>query len=625
MNALLATAILTLLAPPRTAVTGAPATVAPVTVNVNAKNGESITGERTFRVTVQAENAVTGVEFYVGTDLRDKDTSTPYEFTVDSLSETDGDLKLRFKAYTTEGESGEKSVTVHIDNQLDKGLPFHVTAGTEALQNGKFDDAITSGRIALRIDPKSVAARLIVARGYLGKSAYDKAQKYAEDAVADDPGNSAAADLLSGIKLKQAFSTTASGDRKDALNTIRDAMKSAVETHRKTVDMNLDKQGNPTDANLLSYADAALAAERYSLVISDLQPAFLKDNRKPDVANRLAYAMSRLGRYREALETLTTLKKYGQLDTFSDALLAVVYAELGDADSSDAALKDALVSNGDDPVVLSAQAYVALKFIRHKVLDRTTLLLNYDNVSGQDATARAESARVMRNSLDQLQKNQSSSSEVNFYAAALNNKLEEFNRAEHQFEQAVLTDPLNVDAFVEQGNRSIGATFNGKPTADQTDQALGMARVYYEAALAARPDSPQALCGLSLVSSMERKWDEAVKWGEAAVKAGPSFAASQVVLGTAYFGASGNLRAQADVIRNQNKTGGTTNEERQTNELKARDMEAKAAEFARKARDVAAQSSQLDARLQGMDLRNTLPTFRYFYTGGRIPLLPLPH
>lgn len=617
MNALLATAILALLSPHK----------ATVTVNVNAKDGDIITGERTFRVTVDSANAVTGVEFYVAGDLRDKDTSTPYEFPFDSLAESEGDIRLRFKAYTTEGESGEKSITVHIDNQLGKGIDFHLQNGIDALQNGKYDDAITSARIALRIDPKSNPARLILARSYFAKSTFDKAQKYAEDAVGDDPNNAAASDLLSAIKLKQAFTTTAhEGDRKEALATIADAMKSAVETRRKTVDAALDRLGTPTDATVLPAADAALAAQRYSLAINELTPAWMKDNRRTEVANRLAFALMRLGRYHEALQILVDLKKNGQPDTYTSAEMAVVYAELGDAGASDAALKDALVSNPDDPAVLSAQAYVALKFVRHRIGDKVTLLLNYDDVRGRDANARVESGRVLANALDQLDKNTTGRPEVSFFECALNNKLEEFGRAERYFEQTLLADPLLVDAYVEQANRSIGETYNGKPSPDELDQRMSTAKVYFEAALAARPDSPQALSGLALIAVLEKKYDEAVRWGEAAEKAAPSYAAGAVILGNAYTLGAGAKRTEADAIRAQNKTAAAgSNSDRAANETKARQLETTAGDYARRARDVATLAGRLDPRLDGYDLTKPLASFRYFYTGGRIPLLPLPH
>jgi len=616
MNALFATAILALISPAK----------GPVTVNVNAKSGDTITGERTFRVTVNSNNAVTGVEFYVGSDLRDKATHTPYEFTLDSLEEAQGALKVRFKAYTTEGESGETTLSLNVDNQIDKGLDYHIQAGTTALQDGKYDAAITAGRIALKIDNKSNTARIIVARGYLAKGMLAKAEKFAGDAVADDPNNATAANVFSGIKLKQAFTTFSHGeDRKETLGTIRDALKSAVETRRKTVDTAMDKIGAPTDANLIAYADAALAAERYTLAIKVLDAAFQHDHRRTDVGNRLAFAQMRLARYMDASQTIAVIKKEGVPDAYTNALLTVIAAELGNPDLSDAALKDANLANPDDPAVLAAQAYVALKFVRHKVIDKTYMQLNYDDAGGKDRTMRQESNRVMKNALDQLMKGPGGHSEVLFFASALNNKIEEFGRAENFFEQAVLADPLNVDAYVEQGNRSIGETYNGTPTPDENEQRLGTARAYFDAALAARPDSSQALAGLSLVSTLEKKYDEAVRWGEAGAKADPSYTAAAVILGTAYNSASTAKRAQADAIRKQNDAPGTTAETRQANEVKARALEGEASNYARLSRDEVIAASKLDKRLEGMDLTKAQQAFRYFYTGGRIPLLPLPH
>jgi Tfp pilus assembly protein PilF len=616
MNALLASAILTLLS----------ARPGPVTLNVDAQNGDTITGERTFRVTVAANNAVTGVEFYVGGELRDKATATPYMFTLDSLSESEGDLPIKFKAYTTEGESGEKSLTVHIDNQLSKGLDFHLQAGTESLQDGKFDAAVTSGRIALKIDPKSNPARIVVSRAYLAKKQFDKAQKYAEDALADDPSSPAASDLLSNILLKEAFTTyNREGDRRETLATIRDEMTKAVEIRRKTVDAALDKLGGLTDANAIAFADASLVAGHFSSAINALEPLFKKDQRRTDVANRLIYAELRIGRRKDALATYTELKEFGQPDSYTGSLAAILYAELGDAALSDAALKDALVANPDDPAVLCAQAYVALKFFRSTIVDKVSLQLNYDKMTSKSVAARRDSLKLMQSALDQLQRSQTGHSEVDFYAEALNNKLEEFGPAEHAFERSVLADPLNVDAFIEQGNRSIGDTFKGQPSADEKDQALGAARAYYETALAARDNSPQALCGLALVATIQGKYDEATRWGGDAVKAAPSYPAGYVILATAYSLQAAAQREGADALRKQNLSGGTTNEERQANEVKTRTFESAAGESTRKAREALEAGGRLDPRLEGFVVTKPQTAWEYFYVGGRLPLLPLPH
>ncbi|MEJ5170379.1 MAG: Ig-like domain-containing protein, partial [Fimbriimonadales bacterium] len=70
----------------------------PVQISLNIADGDTIDAVRTIRVRVTAEDPVTQVEFYVGDDLRDTDSSTPYEFKIDPLDEPEGDLSLTFAA-----------------------------------------------------------------------------------------------------------------------------------------------------------------------------------------------------------------------------------------------------------------------------------------------------------------------------------------------------------------------------------------------------------------------------------------------------------------------------------------------------------------------------------------------
>jgi|GEM_PF-503227 len=617
MNALLlATALMAMSAPQKAA----------VQVNVNAKSGEAITGERTFRVTVLAKNPVTSVEFYAGSELRDKDTSTPYEFTVDSLAETEGNLKLRFKAFTTEGESGEAAITVKVDNGIAKGLDFHLQKGNDALAESKWDQAVTAGRIAIKIDPKSVPARLVTARGYLGKNAYDKAQKYAEDAVEADPSNAAARDLLASVKLRTAFAvvTRGSGDRAESLASIREAYKGAIQNRRASVDAALEKMGAPTDENRIAYADAAIRAFRYSAAISALQSAFEKDNRSVPVGNRLAYAQLRTGRLNDALATLQQLKKFGQPDAYSYALMAVLYAELGDAARSDEAIKEAVLQEADNAAVLSAQAHIALKYVRSKAADRTTFLLNYDNLSGNDAAARDEARKTLKSVVDQLQREQGQRPEVSYYLSALNNKMDEFGPAQSAFERAVLAEPLTVDAYIEQGHRSLGLVYRGNPTKEEVQQRLDVARLNFESALEARPDSAEALTGLTLAAVAGGKLDDAIKWGTAAVRANPNYAAGHVALGTAYTLAATGKRSEADRARKASTAGGNTNSDRQANELKARQLEAEASTYARQGREAGDLAAKLDPRAQGLELTRPNAAWRYAVAGGRTPVIPAP-
>ena len=270
-----------------------------VEITVDLKDGEAITGERSIRVSASATNSyITNVEFYVGADLRDSDTSTPYEFKLDSLAESDGTIQLKFRAYAENGQNAEKTVNVKIDNQLSKGIAFHLEAGQEALTERKYREAIVSGRIALKIDEKNVPARIILSRANLGLNVFDSAQKFAEDALAIDPNNAQALDLVAATNLRRSLNLVAreGGNRSEVIQTMRASLKTAVEARKKALDLTVDNFGPVTDQNLKQYADAAMRAGRLTLAINQLSPAFDKDNRDASIANRLAYAQLRAGR-----------------------------------------------------------------------------------------------------------------------------------------------------------------------------------------------------------------------------------------------------------------------------------------------------------------------------------------
>jgi tetratricopeptide (TPR) repeat protein len=616
MNVFLASALVTLATP----------TAAPVKLTVNAKSGETISGERTFRVTVQSENPITGVEFYVGSDLRDKDTSTPYQFTYDTLLENDGKITLRFRAFTTEGEQGSATLNLNIDNGMSRGAPFHLEAARAFLGESKWDMAANSARVALRVDAKNNEARYLLARAYMGKNQWDKAQKFAEDALDANPEDAKVSELLTAIRLHQAFVTVnrPGAERTETLNNIKSAYMGAIESRRKVVDAAVDAMGAPKDDGIIAFADANLRASRYGAVVTALDPVFRADNRRVDVGNRLAYAQLRTGRTQEAVITLQQLRKYGEPNAFTWAQTAIAAAETGDAAASDEAIREALLAGADDPAVLAAQAFLALKYVRRSVGSNVRLTLNYDDATGLDAAMKAESRRVLQSSLDQLLQNSGNRAEVLTFASALNNRLDEYRKGQEFFERAVLADPLIADAFLEQGNRSLALSLRGTPEADEKTQRYDTAKVHFEAALAARPSSPEALTGLSLVSLFQGKLEDAIRWGESAVRAAPSYAAGHVALGTAYHLAATAARTEADRIRKASNTAGTTNSERQANEEKARDRETWSIRTTAQARDTIRNAATLDRQLEGIEPTTAAAAWRYFYAGGRLPLLPLP-
>jgi tetratricopeptide (TPR) repeat protein len=529
--------------------------IAQIDINVNVKDGDVLNGERQFRVTVQSKNPVSQVEFYVGEDLRDNDTSTPYEFKLDTLSKDDGPLRLTFAAYTVEGESTKKTIQVVIDNGVSKGASFHVARALELVQDGKWDDAITAGRVALKAQPGYNPARLVMARANLGKGVFDTAQKFAEDAVAAEAESFEALELLAAINLHRAFRTfDTQGQRSDTIQVIGEAMKAAVGARHKSTFAQLEKA---SQENPIAYADLAMRATRYSRAIGALQPGFLRTPSAP-VGNRLAYAQVRAGRLQDALTTLNEMRKANVVDAYSHALLAVVHFEGGNLEASDDALRQAILEDSQNLGVQTAQAHLALKRNRPQVV-----------------------AQLLAN----LARDQGQRTEVNAHLSSLAFRMNQFEESRRYFQRAVLAEPLNYDAFIDRGNESITVALGGRLGAEDVKLQLEEAKMLFETALRAKEDSFQALTGLSVVNLLLRDVEQALRYSQAAVAAGPGYAA-------AHFAHAAALTS-------------------------ARQMS--------QAMQALQQAGRLDrVSLQGRELPDGASAWRYFASGGRTPLLVPP-
>jgi tetratricopeptide (TPR) repeat protein len=566
-----------------------------VQLDVNVKNGDVLSVEKTFVVKVVSKNPVNQVEFYVGDDLRETDSSTPYEFHFDALSEPEGELKLKFAAYASDGESASKTITVRVDNGISQGADFHVQKAQESLIESKWDEAIRASRIALKAKPGFNPARVAMARAYLGKGVLDQAQKYAEDAVNADPSLSEASSLLIGIHLKKAFTTFhRSGEQKETLAVIGQSFKQAVRTRKRLLDDMLDKMPAPTDATAVAYADSAIRAGRYSAAITALTPAFRRDSRQHAVANRLAFAQMRSGRFQDALVTLAENQRQGGLDAYGFALLGVLKTLAGDFDASDDALRQAVLSDSENLGVRTAQAFLAIQ------RGRTTTL---------------------RNLAVSLAKEEGQRSDVNYYLAAMYSLLGEYMAARDAFERSVQAEPANADMFVLRGNESVRLATSGRLESGQVAYHIAAARMFYEVALEARPESAEALTGIAIVNMVEKKYADALRFARAAVAASPGYAAGHYTLSLVTSALEADLRAEAERIQRAPKDGVLTSEQRE----QFNKMLSAANEYGKEAKTASDLAGRLDPiNLQGREIPKGNVAYDYFSRYGRIPLMAEP-
>lgn len=571
---------------------------AAIVINANVKDGDVISQEQTFRVTVQSDSPVTQVEFYVGDDLRDSDNSTPYEFKFDPLNEKDGDLKITFAAYTSQGDNVKKSFNIKIDTGVTKGPDFHIQRANGFLQQQKWDDAILSGRLALKAKPDSNPAMIIMARAYLGKGGTDdlvKAQEYAEKVLTTEKSNTEGLDLLAAINLQKAFNTyfKGSGDKNETIKSITTALNTAAVSRKKNLDAAVDNFGPITDENRIRYANVANRAGRYSLAISALNDTFFHTP-KTNVGNLLVYSDLQANRIADALKALDALKKTNQMDAYSYALLAVIDSIKGDDSASDDAMKEAIGDDSENPGVQTAQAYIALRRGKNAAFS-------------QLATS--------------LGKEQGPTPEVNYYLSVLYNATGDYDRSDKKFQEAVLSEPALVDMYLERGNQALSmVAYRQAKTDDVVKYQFNVANAYFQAALSAKPDSGAALTANGLYLVLQGNTMGAADQMEAAINAAPEYTAGQYAAAMVFSSASEMAGAQADKIRKD--AAGDLSADQKESIRKYNELASKYSTMAKKAR---ADSIKQDPHnLEGSPFPRLSDVFAYYQRYGRNPVLTPP-
>lgn len=536
---------------------GIASALAGITMTVNVENGERISGLKTFVVRAQSEALITSVEFYIGDSLEDTDSSTPYEFSIDTLNFPEGEFRVAFAAYNANGESARIDRTLIIDNELSLGAAHFIELGEEALVNSEWDVALDAGRRALTIEPTNNQARMIMARANLGKGVFDLAQSFIEDILEADPENRDALELRSAITLRQAFNAGRTGtDRNAALSALQQALRQSVQSRRTSLE--ILQQRLDADGSRLERADALVRANRFSAAIELLRPDYDRDPGNNAVANRLVYANIRAGRWQEAFNVLRNHEREGSIDGYGLALRAILLQYAGRQDESLAAEREAILNDPNNPAVRIAQLFLAL--------------------NRGDAGNVRQFAQILESQVDP-------SSIGDYYLSAAYFRLGDFDRSVTLFERSILAEPMNYLALVERGNQVL--TLVVRPDLPEEDRAhqRRVARAYFDAALEARPESFEALTAIAIVELLGNNAPEAVRFGEAAVAAGPEYAAAHYVLAGAY-----SLARQAD-----------------------------------RSRTAIERARQLDERaLRGRPAPRAEEALRYFFLEGRIPVIPSP-
>lgn len=545
--------------------------MAAMTMTVDLKEGQSISGSFKFDVRVQSDSVINSVEFYLGDDLRDTDESTPYQFEMDTLAEAEGSVKVTFAAYNGAGESVKKSFNIKIDNELGRGVKYHVDRANEFTRDGKYAQAIQVARIALKIDKNDNTARMAMARANYAAKVYDVAQKYAEDVVLSDPKNIDGKALLAAINLRRAFNASGS-NAADTNRIVKEALINAASSQRDILNMEADMVKAPTSGSLIPFLDAQIKSMRYSQVLSKLRADYEKNLDDPALTNRFLLALYKTGRFEEAIKVINNVDRYGSPDAYYFSLKSLILQGMGNTAGSESAEKEVILEDPSSALSKYTQAQLAMIRQRSSIVPGFVADLERTSPSGTDTEYFKSTVAFMSTN---------------------------FDMAVSSFQTGLLSNPAHVALLVERGNQILESVISQSLTGDDLTNRVTLAQAHFEAALAARPESFEALNAMAYSHAMNGQTDKALSFARAAVAAGPEY-------GGGYYTLAGVLRqlqveAQAD--------------------LSKRSM---ALQYKEQSDEALARAGALNSRLKGQIAPNARSMWAFAYGAGRIAILPMP-
>jgi Tfp pilus assembly protein PilF len=432
------------------------------TISLNLENGATVKGTVKLVARVQSESLVERVEFVVDGVLREVDDSTPYEYEWDTVADSEGERALKITAFLEGNKSVTKELKVVIDNGVAQGAAHHYQQAREAFAEGKFEDALYHTRVALKADSAHREARVLQIQTLLRLGRAAEADDAVEDLARLYPDSIETQELRVAASLRRA---------KNARNE-RELLRNAIDAHHKINQMRLKALGdsNAPDAvinrTLLTIAEGITGATIDSLLsLTEREPGNTR------YLNMLAYAYLNAGRFRDVMVITNTAIRRGAANDYTYAIRGLAAALLNDTREQERAFAEAEKLEKQSKALLVAQANLAMLGRRAPAVGRLA-------AQAQGLSDNSPQTAFIR------------------YWSFVNNR--EYDRAKDAFWRVLDLDPLMAEAYQLRGMLNL---MDGLRPGDE--DLLSVAREWFEAALAARPNYAPAHLGIAMSYAFE--------------------------------------------------------------------------------------------------------------------------
>lgn len=292
------------------------------TVRFELRDGAKVSDVVTLVARASTDDArgIMKVEFAIDGKLHTTDSSTPYTFDWDTLAATEGKHTLTATAYDAAGKSAQATLTVIVDNELDRGSEYHAGIASTAFQAGDTNRALRYARRALKVTPGHLQASRVLAGVYRRQGRLKEAVEILEKASIPASDTEVRADLAA-LHIALADTTTSTEDflkeaglAVDAFRKLQTARARAARTNQNTHDAYM-REG-----------DACFAMRDWNGAVEAYQKCGTADVAPMPCLNRLLLAYIYAGRRRDAnvlLRTLTNNKRADSVTAALGGLLAV--------------------------------------------------------------------------------------------------------------------------------------------------------------------------------------------------------------------------------------------------------------------------------------------------------------
>ncbi|MCS6950513.1 MAG: Ig-like domain-containing protein [bacterium] len=415
-------------------------------------------------VRVTSNEPLRRVEFLLDGQVVGSDTSTPYTWTWDTLSVSDGEHTLTIRATDWNNRVASTDVRYRVDNQLSRGGEFHLQQAQQHLSAQSWEEAVKAARRAVHLLPEDGRAHHLLAQAWLGVSQWTRALESAQRAAQLLPSAETYLTLAE-AHLRVAFAQTV--DQEKRFGALQEGVQAAL------------RAGEQRLAQAKTPLERATALAQLGK-LEEAATAYPQGGSRAEAYLSAARCYLLAGQWQDAERMCNLAEQRG-----ADKTVVTVYRALA------LALRGRL-----------AEARARLEPLKETEATRDLLAL-----ARADLALRERKPAEALRALQPLRRGETTSEAVETLLAEAVAQARDFPRAEEHFRNALLRNPLSWHALTQKGYETLAVG------------SLATASRYFELAARIRPDDAWVLCGQALCSTDKR---QAVALAQRASQRAPS-------------------------------------------------------------------------------------------------------